>query len=110
LAIGEAKIASLERVTSLDEVTVLALPLEANLVLPCRVFSASEVRRASLLALSHALPLASWQSMLELGAESDARSETLLARTGALVLASHAAVLTPPKSVIEASGAAVASL
>ena len=66
MAIGEAKIASLERVTSLDEVTVLALPLEANLVLPCRVFSASEVRRASLLALSRALSLVSWKSTLDL--------------------------------------------
>ena len=86
------------------------LPLEADFALPCRVLPASEVRRASLLALSRALPLASRQSILALGAESDIRLATLLACTGALVLASHVAGLTPPNSVIEASGAAVALL
>ena len=104
LTIGETKVASPEGVA------VLVLLLETNLALHCRVLPASEVRRASLLALSRTLPLASWQSTLALGAESDARSETLLARTGALVLVSHAAILTLPKSVIEASMAAVASL
>ena len=81
MAIGEAKIASPGRVASEDEVTVIVLPLEANLAPQCRVFSASEIRRASLLALSHALPLASWQSMLALGAISrnDAKSVRLLA-------------------------------
>ena len=86
------------------------MPLEANLALSCRVLPASKVRRASLLALSHVLPLDLWQSTLSLGAKSDAGSETMLARTGALVLASHVVVLTQPKSVLEASGAAVVSL
>jgi len=70
LAIGEAKIASPEGVALQDKVTAL----EANLALLCRVFSASEFRRASLLVLRSALPLASRQSLLALGAESDAVS------------------------------------
>ena len=101
MTIGEAKVASPEEVASQGEAIVLVLPLEANLALSCR---------ASLLALSHALLLASRQSILAHGAESDARSATLLARTGALILASHVTGLTLPNSVIEASGAAVASL
>ena len=63
-----------------------------------------------LLALNHALSLASWQSILALGAENGARSETLLARTGALDLALHVADLTPSNSVIETNMVAVASL
>ena len=110
LTIGDVKVASPEGVDSQGEATVLLPPLEANLALPCRVLPASEVRRASLLALSRAFPLALRQIILALGAESDARSTTLLARTGALVLASHVAGLTPPNSVIESSGATVASL
>ena len=103
-------VASPEGVASQGEATVIVLLLEANLALPCKVLPASEVRRTSLLALSHTLPLTSWQSILTLGAKSGARSETLLARTGALILASHAAGLTPPNSVIEPSRDAVASL
>ena len=110
MTIGEVKVVSPEEVASQGEATILVLRLETNLALPCRVLPTSEVRRALLLALSRALPLSSWQSTLALGAESDAGSETMLARIGALVLVSHAAVLTPPKSVIEASGAAIASL
>jgi len=89
LAIGEAKVASLEGVASQGEATAFVLPLEANLALLCRAFPASEVRRASLLALSSNLPLASQQSLLALGAESDTGSATLLAHAGFLVLASR---------------------
>ena len=76
-----------ERVASPCEATTLVLPLEVNLALLCRAFPAGEVRRASLLVLSSALPLALRKSLLALGAESDAGSMTLLTRTGALVLA-----------------------
>ena len=96
--IGEAKVASLEGVALQGEATVLVLPLEMNLAVSCRVLPASDVRRASLLAVSRALLLTSRQSILALGAESDARSTMLLARTGA------ATGLTSPKSVNKASG------
>jgi len=52
LAIGEAKIASLERVASQGEVAVLALPLKASLALLCRAPPLREAKIASLLALS----------------------------------------------------------
>jgi len=89
LAIGEAKVFSYEEVASQGEATALVLLLEAILALLCRAFPANEVRRGSLLALRSALPLASRQSLLALGAESDAGSAKLLARAGALILASH---------------------
>ena len=110
MTIGKATVASPEGVASQGETTVLVLPLEVNLALMCRVLPTSEVRRASLLALSHALPLALWKSVLALGAESNARSATLLARIGALVLASRAAGLILPNSVVEASKAVITSL
>jgi len=71
-----------------------------------RDFPASEVRRASMLSLSSALPLASRQSFLALGSESGIGSATLLACTDALVLVSHAAILTRSINIVEASGAA----
>ena len=110
LAIGKAKRTSPARVTSQDKATALVLPLEVNLALLCRAFPTSEVRRALLLALSSALRLASRHSLLTLGAENDARSAMLLACAGVLVLASCVTGLTLTTSVIEASGATVASL
>jgi len=53
-AIGEARIASLERVASQGEATVLALPLKASLALLSRVLPVSEAEIVSLLALSGA--------------------------------------------------------
>jgi len=65
-----------------------------------------------MLALNGALFLSSRQRFLALGAVSGsvAESATLLLHKGALVLASHAAGLALPSSVIDASGAAIASL
>ena len=53
-AIGEARIASPERVTSQGEATILALPLKASLGLLRGVLPVSEAEIASLLALSSA--------------------------------------------------------
>ena len=89
LAISKAKVASSEGAASQGETTALVLPLEANLALLRRAFSESEVRRVSLLALNSALPLTSRQSLLAPGAESNARSTMLVARTGVVILASR---------------------
>ena len=70
--IGEARIASPERVASQSETAALILLLEANLGLSCRAFPLSEVRIASLLAPSGALFLASHAAGLSLGAVSEA--------------------------------------
>ena len=112
LVIGEAKITSPERVASQGEATALVLPLEANFAWPCKAFSSSEVRIASLLALGDALSLASRQKFLTLGAVNGSESESamLLARIGAFVLASHVAGLVLPSSVVDASEATLASL
>ena len=110
--IGEARIASPERVASPCEATVLALPLEVSLALLRNVFPSREVKIASLLAPNGALFLTLWQIFLALGvvSRSDAESAILLARKGALVLASRAAGLVLPSSIVDASEAAVASL
>ena len=65
-----------------------------------------------LLVPSGALFLASRQRFLALGAVrgSDAKSATLLACKGALVLASRAAGLVLPSSIVDTSEAAIASL
>jgi len=67
-AIDEAKIASLEKVASQDEATILTLPLKASLVLLCRAPPLSEAKIVLLLALSGALSLTSTLRSLALGA------------------------------------------
>ena len=58
-AIDEAKIASLEKVASQGEATILTLPLKASLALLREVLPVSEAEIASLLALSDASILTS---------------------------------------------------
>jgi len=93
-AIGEARIASPERVASQGETTVLALPLKASLALLRGVIPVSGIEIASLLALNGASFLTSRLRSLALSA---------------LVL-SLAASLALPNSVDDVSGAAIASL
>ena len=93
-AIGEARIASPERVASQSEATVLALPLKASLALLRGFLPVSEAEIVSLLSLSGASFLTSRLSSLALSG---------------LVL-SLAASLGLPNSADDVSGAAVASL
>ena len=103
MAIGEARIASPEKIASQGEATILILPLKASLVLLCRAFLSSLAKIASLLAPSGALSLASRQRSLALGdlslasrqrfigpgavSESDIELAMLLAPKGVLALA-----------------------
>jgi len=106
LDVGEARIASPERVASQGKPTILALPLKVSLALLRRALSLSEAEIASLLALSgasflasqlrflafSAIVLASWLKTFlafSVVSESDAESATLLAYRGVLALASH---------------------
>ena len=104
MAIGEARIASPERVTSQGEATVLVLPLEVNLALLCRAFSSSEDKIASLLAsggtlsLAHSRVLSTWCFVTSFAAEitsikccyeRDAESATRLVPKSVLALASR---------------------
>ena len=111
MAIGEARIASPERVASQGEATILALPFKESLALICKAFSSSEFKIIALLAPSgalsfdsrlrslafNALVLALQIRTLALGvvSENDPESVTLLAHRGALVLASRATSLAP---------------
>ena len=67
-AIGEARIASPERVVSQGEAAVLALPLKASLALLLGVLPMSEAEIALLLALSGASFLTSRLRFLALNA------------------------------------------
>ena len=93
-AIGEARIASPERVALQGETTVLALPLKASLALLRGVLPVSEAETALLLALSGASFLTSRLSSLALSA----------------LILSLAVSLALPNSADDVSGAAVASL
>ena len=68
LAIGEARIASPEKVASQGEAIILALILKASLALRSRVLSLSEAEIVSLLALSGASFLTSRLRSLALSA------------------------------------------
>ena len=59
LAMGEASIASPERVASQGKVTIFVFPLKASLALQRRSLPLSKAKIASLLAPSGALSLAS---------------------------------------------------
>ena len=98
LAVGEARIASLEELALQGEVTILALPLKVSLALHNRVLCLSEVVIASLLTLNDILFLASRLRSLALNSalvltlrlrsssKSEAALTMLLAHIGALAL------------------------